>query len=236
MNWSTPLRAAGPREDCGTLAPRLDGLSVGDRGARTRSKFRAMGEEDMARRKGRTPAKPSHSDRPDLPPSEDSFAALVRPHLQEVLQVARNQLGCEHLAWEAVQEALLSLWGVPEAPPNPKAWLIRAVIFRSLHLRRAMRRRAKYERRASLIRREADEAGQPSQMIDAEEVRHEVRAALERLGAKHREILTLYLVEGLVYGAIARRLDIPIGTVRSRLSRAREALMTHLSPEFHEVP
>ncbi len=171
-----------------------------------------------------------------LPPSEDDFADLVRPYLPEILKVARNQLGCEHLAWEAVQEALLSLWGSGEIPPNPKAWLIRAVVFRSLHLGRTIRRRARHERRACLIRREVDDESQPSRSVAVEEVRLEVRAALRKLKSGHREALTLHLIEGLTYDEISKRLGVPVGTVRSRLSRAREALTTYLSPDVHEAP
>jgi RNA polymerase sigma-70 factor (ECF subfamily) len=174
--------------------------------------------------------------RSPLPPSDDAFAALVRPHLHEILRVARNQLGCEHLAWEAVQEALLSLWTRRVAPPNPRAWLIRAVRFRSLHLGRTIRRRVKHEKQSGLDRREAVDDGQPARSMVAEEVQLAVRAALEALGEKHREVLTLHLMEGLTYEAIARRLDVPIGTVRSRLSRAREALIDRLAPDLDETP
>jgi len=168
--------------------------------------------------------------------SDDAFAALVRPHIREVLRVARNQLGCEHLAWEAVQEALLSLWSRQTAPPNPKAWLIRAVLFRSLHMGRTRRRRLLHERRASLMRRELIDGDPPSRLILAEEARAEVRRAIEGLEDIHREVLALRLIEGLTYKAIARRLEIPIGTVRSRVSRARDALTDRLAPDFRESP
>jgi len=179
----------------------------------------------------------SAAPQPDASPlssSDEAFAALVRPHLPEILRVARNQLGCEHLAWEAVQEALLSLWILRVPPPNPKAWLIRAVVFRSLHLGRMIRRRLKHERRSGLSRREAVDDVQPSRSMIAEEMQHAVRAALEGLSAKHRDVVTLHLIEGLTYEAIARRLDVPIGTVRSRLSRAREALTDRLAPTLDE--
>lgn len=167
--------------------------------------------------------------------SDDEFTALASPCIREVLRVARTQLGCEHLAWEAIQEALLSLWSQRAAPPNPKAWLIRAVIFRCLHLRRTIRRRHKHERQASLMRRELVDEGQPSRSILSEEARADVRAALEGLSDNHREALTLHLIEGLTYKAVARRLDIPIGTVRSRVSRARKALADRLAADFHEL-
>ena len=51
-----------------------------------------------------------------------------------------------------------------------------------------------------------------------------VRAAMDRLPQEQREVLMLVCVEGLRYREVAEMLDIPIGTVMSRLARARVAL------------
>ncbi len=53
---------------------------------------------------------------------------------------------------------------------------------------------------------------------------HLVREAMNRLSGEHREILMLVCVQGMRYQEVAVSLDIPVGTVRSRLSRAREHL------------
>lgn len=52
----------------------------------------------------------------------------------------------------------------------------------------------------------------------------EVRDAYLRLSGEHREVLLLVAIEGLQYDEAAAVLDVPVGTVRSRLSRARQAL------------
>lgn len=165
---------------------------------------------------------------------EDDFAILVRPFLGELVRVARRQLGCDHLAWEAVQEALLGLWSRPEVPANPRAWLIRAVLFRSLHLRRMIRRRHKHEDAACSIRRESSDDADPSQAVVVAELRSEVRRAIAKLNANHRDVLSLHVIDGLDYESIGVRLGVPIGTVRSRLFRAREALKSQLAPGFQE--
>lgn len=52
----------------------------------------------------------------------------------------------------------------------------------------------------------------------------DVSSAMEQLSTEHREILVLVCVSGMQYAEVAESLNIPVGTVRSRLSRARESL------------
>lgn len=58
-----------------------------------------------------------------------------------------------------------------------------------------------------------------------------VAAAMAALPPEHREVVALVLVEGLSYAEAAELLDVPVGTVTSRLARARAALQHHLGPE-----
>jgi len=58
-----------------------------------------------------------------------------------------------------------------------------------------------------------------------------VREGMKRLSKEHREILTLVCVQGMHYEEVAEQLKIPVGTVRSRLSRARQQLQDLLLPE-----
>ena len=172
---------------------------------------------------------------PIRPDSEDTFTAIVRPLLDELVRIARRQLACDHLAWEAVQDALVGLWRRSDAPENPRAWLIRAVLFRSLHIRRTTRRRHKHEGAACCHRGEAVERDEPSNALIVTELRDEVWRALGKLNERHREVLSLHLIEGLEYEHIARRLRVPVGTVRSRLSRARDALKSRLAFDFQDL-
>lgn len=68
----------------------------------------------------------------------------------------------------------------------------------------------------------------PAFAVDGRQEAHlafiDLQAAFERLPDEHREILVLVVIEGLKYEEAAAVLDIPIGTVRSRVSRARTAL------------
>lgn len=103
------------------------------------------------------------------------------------------------------------------------AWLF--TILRNLHrneLRRLRRRPAH-----SPIDGELNEPAHPEEQIDRVYV-GEVLTALDTLSEDHQEILLLAAVEGLSYREISAVAGIPIGTVMSRLSRARDALAGRL--------
>lgn len=60
--------------------------------------------------------------------------------------------------------------------------------------------------------------------LDWEQVDDRIKSAIEELSPEHREVLLLWGVEGMKYREIADTLDVPIGTVMSRLHRARKTL------------
>ncbi len=68
----------------------------------------------------------------------------------------------------------------------------------------------------------------PSHQIEQQELSTQIQNALGRLSIEHRSILVLREIEELDYEAISEILDLPIGTVRSRLHRAREQLREYL--------
>jgi len=72
--------------------------------------------------------------------------------------------------------------------------------------------------------------------IDATGQRPRLEAALRSLAPRDREVLLLNVWEELSYAEIAEALDIPIGTVRSRLHRARRQLRAHLATNHSQTP
>ncbi|MBK9388394.1 MAG: sigma-70 family RNA polymerase sigma factor [Planctomycetes bacterium] len=153
------------------------------------------------------------------------FELCVRPHLAASHQLARRILKCPDRAADAVQEALLALWSLGEEPPVLRAWLLRAVRHRALHLRRSARRANEREQRAA--RREHDLRG-PLHCALCREHAEAIEAALRELPDELRELLQLRAEGELDYVALAARAGLPIGTVRSRLSRVRAALRAQL--------
>ncbi len=90
----------------------------------------------------------------------------------------------------------------------------------------AYRRRTKFETQydpENYIERECVEASQEVKME-----LNEVNAAMQKISADHKEILVMVCVKGMQYSEVSEVLQIPVGTVRSRLSRAREALTVEM--------
>jgi RNA polymerase sigma-70 factor (ECF subfamily) len=164
---------------------------------------------------------------------EDQFAAVVHDRIGMLQRVARRILHSDDLADDAVQEALFRLWREGQMPPNPEGWLIRAVVLRSLHLYRSRRRRRDYEERAGAQRTEHDPRGDAARALEVKEAAQAIALALGRLPEHLRAVFILRTVEENDYAAIARRLRIPLGTVRSRLNRSRRAISVLLRP-LHE--
>lgn len=147
--------------------------------------------------------------------------------LDQWVAASRRIVGSDDLAHDAVQEALHDLWRLETPPQHPEGWLVRAILHRSLKIRRSGQRRAKHEGRAAACRATLD-SRDPALLLEQRETRATVHGALQSLPRTHRDILEKRWMDELDYATIADQLDVPVGTVRSRLSRARETLRSTL--------
>jgi RNA polymerase sigma factor (sigma-70 family) len=80
-----------------------------------------------------------------------------------------------------------------------------------------------------------DETARSDEQLDAAALGPILNHALGRLAQRDRDVLLLYAIEDLTYGEIALALGIPVGTVRSRLSRARSQLRELISPRLQNT-
>jgi RNA polymerase sigma-70 factor (ECF subfamily) len=78
--------------------------------------------------------------------------------------------------------------------------------------------------------RELTDGATPESILASKEIAHAVNAAIEALSEDLRQAITLREIEGLSYEEIAEMMACPIGTVRSRIFRAREAIALRLRP------
>ena len=154
---------------------------------------------------------------------EDEFERVAMCHSRSLLRVARRLTSNSSSAEDLVQDCLLLAWrNFHQFQPgtNARAWLFR-ILFNSFYAEGRRLRRA-----PDLIPLTAD-AGTISPSLD--EVM-EVSRALDRLQLDHRTVLLLGVVEGLTCSEMSEVLCVPIGTVMSRLSRARQAMRDWLTP------
>ena len=171
----------------------------------------------------------------------EAFEGLVQSHLPAVWRIVwrivRHREDCE----DVVQEVFLAAWqGLPgyRGEARFSTWLHTIAVTRSLnHLDRASER----VRRASsplvapngedhtpeavrAMERTSAHAPSPLQALEAGELMRRLAHCLEKLPAPWRAVIALRDSEELSYEEIARLMDLALGTVRSRLARARIAL------------
>lgn len=146
------------------------------------------------------------------------FDQHIWPHLGPVYNFARWMVKNREDAEDIVQEALAKAYQAADSfrGTDPRTWLL--AIVRNQALNFVSRRKPDAE---EMHREPADPA-------PGAELRLAVRTAIARLPGEFREALLLREMEGLSYKEIASVLRIPIGTVMSRLSRARALLMEEL--------
>jgi RNA polymerase sigma-70 factor (ECF subfamily) len=152
---------------------------------------------------------------------ENQLAALL-PRLRRFAHaLSRNPADADDLAQATVERALRSQ---AQWQPGTRldSWIYR--IMRNLWIDtvRARGRKDKVEAPAEL----ADRLGEdPRGAIEASIDLKRIMAAMQRLPEEQREIVALILIEGFGYRETAEMLDLPIGTVSSRLVRGRTALL-----------
>lgn len=158
-----------------------------------------------------------------------AFDTLIRRHQRSVLGLAKKFLGDAWLAEDAAQAAFLDLHhGVTryEARGQFKAYLARIVINKC-----KMARRSAVSCRRTVERLEAVPPEPHRSLTDAvlrREQRQSVEKALLKLSKRLRMVVVLRYVNGFSYQEIADTLELPLGTVKSRLAAGMTKLRRHL--------
>lgn len=169
---------------------------------------------------------------------EDASAELMGEHHRMVLGLATNLLGDREEALDLAQEVFLRVFRTIHrfrGQSSLKTWIYRITVNQARNRQRWWRRRHRSEV-VSLdvhLRRCGDVAlGTTQSAPDRAFARHELaeslQAALDRLPFEQRTAIVLREVEGMRYDEIAFSLGLAVGTVKSRLTRARQALRAEL--------
>ncbi len=162
----------------------------------------------------------------DADESEAAFRVLIQRHGPMVLGVCRRVLGDEHAAEDAFQATFLVF--VKKARGLRDRGLLTSWLY-GVALRVSSKERARGERRRAVERRAAEQAVEAEGAAEPDELRSLIDEEIRRLPEHYRLPLLLCHVEGLRHDEVARRLGCPVGTVESRLSRARERLRSRLA-------
>jgi RNA polymerase sigma factor (sigma-70 family) len=170
-----------------------------------------------------------------LEPSElERFEAVVMPHLNAAYGLARylmrNDADADDVVQEAYLRALRYFGGFRgEEASRGRAWMLAIVRNTASTWRRRHRAHASATEFDETIHSEATAADGPGSELARRDSEETLATALDRLPSDLREVILLREIEGLSYKEIGDVTDVPIGTVMSRLSRARKRLQAALT-------
>lgn len=182
----------------------------------------------------------SQAQRGDL----DAFNRLVLAYQEQLFNIAFRILGDEDLAADATQEAFLHAFQkiTTFRSGSLRAWLIRIVT--NLCYDELRRQKRRPQTALEPLTADGEELESPAWMSDSgpspetsleqKELEHAIEHCLRALPPPFRTIVVLADIEGLDYSEIAVALRIPLGTVKSRLARARMRLRDCLR-QFQEL-
>lgn len=172
-----------------------------------------------------------------------AFDGIVRAHQDRIFSFCARMLSDREEALDVSQEVFISAYRNLEnfrEEAQLSTWLFRIAANRCLNRIRQRTARASRETRfpepdngdgnSGETRHPAPEEGSPSRIAENAELGEILSGALTRIDPDSRRILLLSDVEGFTNEEIATMLEIPIGTVKSRIHRARMALRKILAP------
>lgn len=174
-----------------------------------------------------------------------AYGRLVRRYQDRVFNVCwrmcGNRADAEDLTQEAFVKALMSI-GRFDGRSRFYTWLFRIAVNLTISARRKEKRRATQSLDAGGSTRDGEDSGsrpidglashedRPEEQVSDRETQEIVLEALRSLDEEYRSIVTLRDLESFSYEEIADILEVPAGTVKSRLHRARLALRRKLGP------
>lgn len=159
----------------------------------------------------------------------EAFGELVEQYRDNVYRLAYRMCGNAYDADEAAQEAFVAAWrALPNFRGDAKfsTWLYRLTTNAAIDV---MRREKRHQTVGDGEMVDlADDADSPQETVERTEQQEAVQKALATLSEEYREVLLLRYMEELDYAEIAEVLQLPSGTVKSRINRAKAALKTAL--------
>jgi RNA polymerase sigma-70 factor (ECF subfamily) len=161
-----------------------------------------------------------------------AYGDLVERYQQRLFNTVLWVVGSREDATDLVQDAFVQAYAKLQTFRGAAqfyTWLYRIAMNLALSHRRKRRPTVSVDDFKQRLGEEpADPSDGPQRQLDLQEEVQQVQVALARLGSEHRQILVLREIEGCSYESISEILELPVGTVRSRLFRARMQLKEKL--------
>jgi len=165
----------------------------------------------------------------------DAFEILVRRHEKTIFNLVYRMLGDYDDAAEVSQEVFLSAYraiGQFRGDANFSTWLYRIALNHATTRRRSISSRHQKTVPIDDMEPLSDPELGPAEILERKEIRERVQLALNKLEPDDATMILLRDLQDISYDEVARVLEIPVGTVKSRLHRARQALKTQLATYF----
>ena len=172
---------------------------------------------------------------------DQACTRLVTDHQRMVFQLALHLLGDQQEAQDLAQEVFLKVFRtLPQfrGQSTLRTWIYRIVVNQASNRQRWWRRRKKSQQvpleEHAAAHGELPEVrnfAMPDRVLQQREVAGRVWQALDALPFDQRAVIVLREIDGLSYEEIATSLDVAVGTVKSRLARARESLRLALGAQ-----
>jgi len=170
--------------------------------------------------------------------SQNEFKTLTYPHMKLLYNVALRYCGNVFDAEDIVQETYLAAFNKfhqLREKSKCKPWLLRILrnnFLKSYHKHKNLQKLSETDY-VDFLESWMAEDGADDLLVTAAN-QQAVQQAMDQLPIKYKEVLLLYYMDELLYKEIADVLDIPIGTVMSRLARAREGLKIILLKQMNK--
>lgn len=165
----------------------------------------------------------------------ESFEILVRRHQKTTFNLIYRFLGDYDEATETAQEVFLSAYKSIQhfrGDANFSTWLYRIAFNHASTRRKNLNSKLQREVALDDAMLLVDGGADPAADAERKETQQRVQQALNRLDGDDAQIILLRDLQDVPYEDIAQTLDVPVGTVKSRLHRARQALRAGLAPYF----
>jgi RNA polymerase sigma-70 factor (ECF subfamily) len=172
-----------------------------------------------------------------------AFGELVHRYQGRLYNTVFRLVGNAEDAQDVVQEAFLSAYqslGSFKGDSQFFTWIYRIAINAAISLKRKQKSTVSIDaggpEGATIDPLDASECSQPGHALEVAEEEQQLQDALTKLSPEHRTVLIMKEIEGHKYETIAEILEVPIGTIRSRLHRARLELRAILQETDRQEP